>query len=178
MDAYRAIISKRDTREFADRPIPLDTVRRILQAGRMAGSAKNAQPVRLVVLESRERRAELAACGRFTPHLVTCALAIAIVLAPEDGEPGKPFAIFRGPFDAGRTAQNMMVAAWAEGIASCPASMHDAECARRVLGLPEGYVVANVIAFGYPAQSATGRGQPRVPMEEYVHFERWGGKRA
>lgn len=177
MDAYRAIISKRDTRDFAERPIPGEVLHRILQAGRMAGSAKNAQPVRLVVLESFERRAELAECGRFTPHLVSCAVAVAIVLAPEDGEPGKPFAIFRGPFDAGRAAQNMMVAAWAEGISSCPASMHDAECAARVLGLPEGYVVANVIAFGYPAEGAPiGRGQQRLPIDEYVRFERWGGK--
>lgn len=175
MDAYRAIVTKRDTRDFAERPLPREVLQRILQAGRMAGSAKNAQPVRFVVLESFEQRARLAECGRFTPHVVSCAVAIAIVLEPEDGDPEKPFAIFRGPFDAGRAAQNMMVAAWAEGIASCPASMHDEACAADVLALPPGHVVANVIAFGFPADDAVlGRGQPRLPLDTYVHHERWG----
>ncbi|MGH2950021.1 MAG: nitroreductase family protein [Solirubrobacteraceae bacterium] len=46
MDAYLAVASKRDQREYAERPIPEDAVRRILDAGRIAGSAKNRQPWR------------------------------------------------------------------------------------------------------------------------------------
>ena len=53
MDAYTCIVSKRDTRAYADKPIPPEALRRILQAGRMAGSAKNAQLSRFVVLEER-----------------------------------------------------------------------------------------------------------------------------
>ena len=71
----------------------------------------------------------------------------------------------------------MMLAAFAEGIASCPASMHHAEDAARVLGLPEGYTVANTIAFGYPAAAgdANRPPRPRKPLDEYVHWERWRG---
>ena len=67
--------------------------------------------------------------------------------------------------------------AWAEGIASCPASMHDAEGAAKVLGLPEGHVVANVIALGYPSEERDPvQGQrPRMDVGEYVHRDRWGG---
>ena len=174
MEAYRAIVTKRDTRSYEPRPIPDQVLHRILQAGRMAGSAKDAQPIRLVVLRDEKGKAELAKCGRFTPHVPSAAAAVAIVLLPE-GEPGSPFAIFRGPFDAGRAAQNMMVAAWAEGVTSCPASMHDEEGARRVLGLPDGHVVANVIALGYPqgGEASQRDGRPRLPLDEYVHWERW-----
>jgi nitroreductase len=106
---------------------------------------------------------------------VQSAVTIAVVLLPEEGKVGGPFAIFRGPFDAGRAAQNLMLAAWAEGIASCPASMHDAERARQVLGLPEGHVVANAIAFGYPegGEASHPESQPRLPLEDYVRWERW-----
>ena len=175
MDAYRAIVTKRDTRQYTARPIADDLLARILQAGRMAGSAKDAQPVRLIVLRDPDRKRELALCGRFTPHVVQSAVTIAVVLLPEEGKVGGPFAIFRGPFDAGRAAQNMMIAAWAEGIASCPASMHEAERAREVLGLPEGHVVANAIAFGYPegGVAAHPESQPRLPLADYVHYERW-----
>ncbi len=49
MDAYRAIVDKRDQRAFLDRPIADDALGRILQAGRMTGSSKNVEPNRFVV---------------------------------------------------------------------------------------------------------------------------------
>ena len=43
MDTFLAIASKRDTRQYAERPIPEDAVQRILDAGRRSGSSKNLQ---------------------------------------------------------------------------------------------------------------------------------------
>ena len=175
MDAYRAIVSKRDTRSFdPSRPLPEDVLGRIVQAGRMAGSAKAAEPVRLIVVRDQARKEGVAACGRFTPHLPPAAAVVVLVLVPEADQPEGQFAYFRGPFDAGRAAQNMMLAAWAEGVASCPATLHDEACAREALGLPPGHYAINVIAFGYPAGAdpTTGR-RPRMPVAEYVSQERW-----
>ena len=174
MTPYEAVIGKRDTRSFDESPIEDGVLLRILQAGRMAGSAKALEPVRFVVLRDREQKERLAACGLATGHLLTAPVVVAIVLEPEMGVVGAPLTLFRGPFDAGRAAQNMMLAAWGEGIVSCPASMHHGEEAVRVLGLPEGYVVANCVAFGYPTAVEVGRPvRPRKPLEEYVHWERW-----
>jgi nitroreductase len=164
MEAYACIRSKRDTRDYADRAISEESLQRILQAGRMAGSSKNTQPWAFVVLRDPERREELAACGQFAKHVPAAPLAIAVVLTPPGG----------GDFDAGRAAQNMMLAAWAEGITSCPVSMHDRECAARELALPEGHRVAIVLAFGYPAsEESRHRGVARTPIDELVHEERW-----
>jgi nitroreductase len=176
MTPYEAILSKRDTRVFDGRPIADDVLRRILQAGRMAGSAKALEPARFVVVRDQAQKEALAECGNFTPHLPGAAAVVAIVLEPEMGVVGAPLTIFRGPFDAGRAAQNMMLTAWAEGIASCPASMHKAEEAAKVLGLPDGYTVANTIAFGYPGGVDTARpARPRKPIDEYLHWDRWDG---
>jgi len=176
-ETYKTIVTKRDTRRFSDRPISEETLENLVQAARMAGSAKAAEPVRLILIRDQEQKDRLAACGNFTPHIPTCQVAAVFVLVPEAGVVGAPFAIFRGPFDAGRAAQNLMLAAWAEGIASCPASMHDAEGAAKVLGLPEGHVVANVVALGYPSEERDPvQGQrPRMDVGEYVHRDRWGG---
>ncbi len=174
MNVYDAILAKRDTRSFADRPVPGDVLDRILQAGRMAGSARAAEPVRLIVLRDPNRRAELAACGNSTTHMLSAPLVIALVLVPEFGQVGAPFTLFRGPFDAGRAAQNMMLAAWEEGISSCPASMHHDAAAARVLALPAGHYVVNVIAFGYPeGPDPTTGTRPRMAAAEYVHWESW-----
>ena len=162
MDAYTCIISKRDTRAYDDKPIPPKALRRILQAGRMAGSAKNSQAWRFVLLEERKRKEELAACGQFAAHIPSAAAVVAVVM-PKEGR----------DFDAGRAAQNMMLAAHADGIATCPVSMHDQDCARRVLGLPEGHRVPIVIAFGYPPATPRAPGVPRVPLDELVHRGGW-----
>ena len=53
-------------------------------------------------------------------------------------------------FDAGRAAQNIMLAAWDEGVASCPNGIADAEWAAEVLSLDE--APALVLTFGYPAK--------------------------
>ncbi len=174
MDTYHAILAKRDTRRYAPTPLPDDVLSRILQAGRMAGSARAAEPVRLIAIRDFEQRHRLAACGRSTGHMITAPVVVAIILVPEFGEVGAPFTLFRGPFDAGRAGQNMMLTAWEEGIASCPASMHDPDAAALVLGLPGGHYVINVIAFGYPEGSDPMTGtRPRVPLGDFVHWDRW-----
>lgn len=163
MDAYTCIRTKRDSRSYADQPVSEETLQRILQAGRMAGSSKNTQPWRFIVLRDPVRKSELAACGQFAQHVPSAPLVIAVVLTPGGGA-----------FDAGRAAQNMMLAAWADGITSCPVAMHDRECAARTLGLPDGHRVAIVCSFGYPAsEQSLHRGVARTPLRELVHDERW-----
>jgi nitroreductase len=163
MEASKCILTKRDSRSYTGQSIPDETLERILQAGRMAGSSKNTQPWRFVVLRDQKRREELATCGNFATPMLSAPLTIAIVLAPGGSA-----------FDAGRTAQNMMLAAWDEGITSCPIAMHDRECAAKTLGLPDEHVVAMVMVFGYPeSEESRHRGVPRTAIEELVHYERW-----
>jgi nitroreductase len=162
-EAYRVVVSKRDSRQFTADPIPEEVVRRILQAGRMAGSSKNSQPCRFIVVRERERKEAVAGCGNFATW--TPAAAMIVVIAVPDSA---------SDYDVGRAAQNMMIAAWAHGVASCPFTLHQAERARKVLGLPPGWRAANAIAFGYPpSEESRHRGQPRLPLEELVHHERW-----
>lgn len=166
MDAYTCIVTKRDTRAYLDKPIEEEKLQKILQAGRMAGSSKNTQPTRMVVLRDPQRKKEMADCAKFAQHLPSAAVGIALCL-PETGS----------DFDAGRSAQNMGLAAWSMGIASCPCSMHDQECATKTLGLPEGYRVVVVLALGYPNPAVSLHlGKRRVELAELVHEERWSGE--
>jgi len=176
MDAYKAIVTKRDTRSYVDKPIDDDVLGRILQAGRMAGSSKNTQPVRLVVIRDREWLKEVATCGTFSQPLLTASAGIAVCCAPDGSD-----------FDAGRAAQNIMVAAWNEGIASCPTSVHDQPCIIEKLLLPQdevgesgrkGWRVVVIIALGYPEPSVPmSMGRARMSSDEYVHWERWDGEK-
>jgi nitroreductase len=163
MDAYDCILNKRDSRSYTAQTIPDETLKRIIQAARMAGSSKNTQPCRYVVLADQKRREDVAACGQFATPMLSAPLAIAIVLNPGGSA-----------FDAGRAAQNMMLAAWALGITSCPVAMHDRGCAAKTLGIPDEHSVAMVITFGFPeSEQSRHRGVTREPLTELVHHERW-----
>ena len=163
MEAYEAIIGKRDRREYDSKPIPEDVQRRILQAGRMAGSSSNSQPFRFIVMRDQAAKEKLAPAGPGTAPLVKAPLAIVVVL--EKG---------RRDFDVGRAAQNMMVAAWAEGIHSCPIGLREEAIASEALGLPDTHVASIGISFGYPAAHATpGESRKRLPLEELVHYDKW-----
>jgi nitroreductase len=73
----------------------------------------------------------------------------------------------KGPlgFDAGRAAQNMMLAAHAEGIGSCPNGIADAEALAAVLGHESEEQVVTVLGFGHPA---TPRDPARRSAQEWV----------
>lgn len=163
MDAYRAVVTKKDVRALAPDPVTEESLRRILQAGRMAGSSKNSQPCRFVVIRDPERRKRLSECGAFAGWIHSAPVCIAVVLLPGGG-----------PFDAGRAAQNMMVVANAEGLGSCPVTVGDE--ALELLGIPDGRRVATVLAVGRlsPDAETAGRNRrTRLPLEEFVHLERW-----
>ncbi len=108
---------------------------RILDAGRLSGSSQNRQRWEFVLVSgaARERLAEAV----YAPENVRgAALVVAIV-----GE--------AGGLDVGRCAQNMMLAAWGDGVTSCPNGVRDADAAAEICGGE----VRTIISFGYPARS-------------------------
>jgi nitroreductase len=139
MDVYLAVASKRDWRSYSDRPVPEDVQRRILDAGRLAGSAVNKQPWRFVVVESEDAKQRVSQVVYAEGNIQTCAFAVAI--ATEGGG---------SAIDVGRAMQNMFLVAWNEGVVSCPNGTSDQEAAARALELDEGWLPVNIPSFGYP----------------------------
>jgi nitroreductase len=169
MDTYPTIISLRSVRQFdLSKSISDEVLHRILQAGRMSGSSKNTQPWWFIVVRERETLNALSKCGDFAQHIAGAALAIAIVFDPQ---------FYRGEFDSGRAAQNMMLAAWADGVGSCIASMHREADTKAVLGVPNDYRLQHILSFGYPLpidQSTPAvRKSGRKPLSDIVKQERW-----
>jgi nitroreductase len=145
METRLAIASKRDERRYDGRPVTKEVEKKILDAGRVSGSSQNKQRWEFVVVEAAK---ENLADAVYAPGNVRAAgLVIAIV-----GEAGS--------FDVGRCAQNMMLAAWDEGVISCPNGIRDAELAVETCGGE----VKMVLSFGYPQ---TPRSVERRTVEEW-----------
>ena len=146
MDVYLAIASKRDERRYADRAIPAEVERRILDAGRVTGSARNRQPWEFVIVSDPRGLAETV----YEPsNLLGAALVVALAGT--------------GGLDFGRAAQNMMLAAWDEGVVSCPNGIKDAAAAEAILGGE----AALILSFGYPVT-------PRDPVARTA--EEWSAR--
>jgi len=138
VDTWLAIASRRETRDYSDRPVPDEVVGAILDAGRLAGSATNRQPWRFVVVESETAREALAAAVYAPANVLGAHVVVAIV--------------GRSGFDIGRCAQNMLLAAWNAGVGGCPNGLADPDTARAALGLGADEQAAIVLTFGYPAR--------------------------
>jgi nitroreductase len=134
VDPYLAIASKRDERAYAETPVPAEVRQRILDAGRLSGSSKNKQRWEFVVVSGAAQN-RLAEAVHAPENVRSAALVVAIV-----GE--------AGGFDAGRCAQNMMLAAWGDGVVSCPNGVRDPDVAAEICS---GEVRA-ILSFGYPAR--------------------------
>jgi nitroreductase len=167
VDVRLAIASRREVREYDQRPIPAEVERWILDAGRLSGSAQNRQPWRFVVVESDDVRERLAECVFAPGHVRSAALVVVIVLLGD-----RPASL-----DAGRAMQNMLLAAHGEGVGGCPNGMPDRDQAAEVLGLGEGERPVNVVTFGYPARPRDPESRPaeewsaraiRKPLDELV----------
>jgi nitroreductase len=173
MEAYEAIRSLRAVRHFTEESLPETVIERILQAARWTGSAKNTQPWQFIVVRERQMLQALSTCGAYASHLAGAAMAVIVVTPPG-------YALF----DAGRVTQNMMLAAWTDGVGSCIASFGEEAKARSLLHIPDAYQAHTAVSFGYPQPDApkTIEGRPRKevlastgrrPLNELVHWEQW-----
>lgn len=172
MDVCQAIRTKRAVRKFAPRPIPSETIREILNAGRRAQSAKNMQPWYFIAITDPQTLKALSELGTYAGHLAGAALGVA-VLTPD------PMSRFSVMLDAGQAIAYMQLAAWELGIGSCPATIYEHERARELLGFPEDLHLRVALSFGYPADeeklTAPPKAGGRRSFDEVVRMERWNG---
>ncbi|MFO7300736.1 MAG: nitroreductase family protein [Actinomycetes bacterium] len=161
-DFYQEILSLRAIRAYEDRPLSDEHLDAIVEAARWTGSSKNRQDWSFVVVTDRDRLHGLAECGDFTQPVRDSAATIVLVKEPGGHD-----------FDLGRAAQNMMLAAKAIGVASCPITLHRPAEARQFLGLSAEQEARYAVAFGYPAPNAApAKFGGRKPKDEVVRYDR------
>lgn len=170
MNVADAIRLKRAVRQFRPEPLPPETMRAILNAGRRSQSSKNTQPWHFIAITDKDILKQLSECGEWAGHLAGAAMGVALLSEkPEDK--------FQRLFDLGQCAAYMQLAAWELGVGSCLASIYEPEKARQILGFPEHLHLRIAISFGYPLDSDKLESAPvkggRRRLDEIVHWERW-----
>lgn len=173
MDTIAALRNKRDTRTYTDEPVPDELVRRVVDVARMAGSAKNVQPVRMVVVTDADDKIALQDSGDFASWIGNAPVLVVVTVVSTAGP--------RKLFDVGRHAQQLMVAAYAEGLGSCPVTIHHPDIARSVLGIPADVDPSMIISLGWPQPGEKPPPQiasPRVALDAYASWGQWAEEAA
>jgi len=171
METWDAITSRRNVRQFEDRPLPADALDRILEAGRRAPSSRNWQPWDFIVVVDRHELIELATVWRGAGHVAQSAATIALI-GPVTDDPGERD---RAQYDLGQATMAMLVTAADLGIGSGHSAVGDQDKARELLGFPQDRFAAYLIDLGYPAGRPLKpiRTPDRRPFGEVVHRGRW-----
>ena len=164
MEVFDGIRTLLAVRRYLDRPVPEPVIRKILEAGRLTGSAMNLQPWHFIVIEDRETLRRLGALAPSGPYLAEAPLAI-VVAVEKTG-----YAVS----DASRAIHSMLLVAWSEGVGSNWVGFGGLEKVNARLGIPAGLDVLAILPFGYPVDRI-GRGKKnRKPLRDIAHRERYG----
>lgn len=164
MDAYQCVISKLDVREFDSKIVPTEVKLKVLEAARMTGSGMNVQHWRFILVEKRENLRKLAEDSITGKWASGANFAVIVLTDPKYG-----FHLI----DAGRAAQDMQIAAWNYGVASCLYTGINREALQKDFNILNDLSPSIVVAFGYPATKLSGK-KNRKPLRELAFLESYG----
>jgi nitroreductase len=164
LDTFTCIRTRREIRDYLDKPISDEHLQKILEAGRVAPSSKNSQPWQFVVIKNKETLAKIASLTPTGSHIAKAPLAIAVLM---DGAK-------LPEIDGARAIQNMVLEAWDLGIGACWVTNFYEDAVKDILGTPQRMKMVTVMPFGYPKEPKTTRKKARKALEEIVSYEKLG----
>ena len=151
---YDLIVARRTVRRFRRDPVPREALERIANAGRLAPSAANLQPLEFVAVDDAAVASAVFPCLRWAAYIAPAG-------NPAPGEEPAAYVVLlvntnireKGyEYDAGAAMENMILAARDEGLGSCWLISVDKERIRGILNVPGDYRVDAVLALGFPAE--------------------------
>lgn len=164
MEVFAAVRTVLATRSYKPEPLPEESVRKIVEAGRLTASSMNKQPWHFIVVESRETLEEMGRLADTGPYVAEAGMAVAVAVADTR------FAVS----DASRAIQSMILTAWSEGIASNWVGFFGLEEAAALLEIPDDLDLLAIVPFGYDTRSGVAGKKDRKPFSDVVHYEKFG----
>ena len=169
MEFNRLVQERYSVRKFSDRPIGPELIEKILAAARLAPTACNNQPQRILVLESREARQKAALC---TPCHFNAPVMLLICYDTREAANLSINDLNFGLVDASIATAHMMLQAADLGIGSTWVGCFDQQKTQKLFALPDHIVPAAFLPLGYPAPDAKPADLHyiRKPLEELVTY--------
>ena len=170
METFEAIRRRKSVRKYQQKPIEKEKLLKILEAARLAPSAKNLQPWHFVVVTDQKVREEIARGTIYARFIKD-----APVLIVGCGDPRSKFY----QIDVAIALQNLVLAATDLGFGTCWIGDFREEKVKRLLGIPDRLRVVALVTVGYEkegldiSRKVLHTFRKRKPLEEIVHWERF-----
>ena len=168
MTVYEAIETRKSIREYEKRPVDREALARVLEAGRLAPTARCSNATRFVVVDDPELLKKVqAACmgqpvmGKAPMALIVCSDSTRVMGCDQRAS----------TIDCSIALSFMMLAAAAEGLGTCWIGGFEQPPLKEALGIPEEYDVVALTPLGYPAEE--GRPRDRKPLAEMISENGW-----
>ena len=168
MDTFECIATKLDVREFSLQNISPEIKSKILEAARLTGSGLNTQHWRFIVIEEKKNLKKLAEDSTSGGWVSGANFALIVLTNPRH-----KFHMI----DAGRVVQDMQLAAWNYGVASCLFTGIQEEKLRRDFGIPKDLSPTIIVGFGFSAKQVSGKRKNRMQLDELAYYEIYGNTR-
>ncbi len=171
MEVFEAIQQRRSVRSYQDREVEEEKLKQVLEAGRLAPSARNLQEWKFVVVRDKELRGQLVEAANGQQFVGQAPVVIA-ACAPEHEHVmscGHPSHLI----DVAIAIDHMTLAARELGLGTCWIGAFNQQKVRDVLGIPESVEVVELLALGYPADWPGAK--PRKRFDEIVSYDTWQG---
>lgn len=171
--------NRQSDRAYLDKPVEQEKIDRIIEAARLAPSACNAQPWKLVIVQDPVKRyaiADASSTKILAMNHFSKQAPLQFVLIEEPGNFTSKFGSWiKGKhfpeYDLGIVASHICLAAADEGLGSCILGWLNEEKVRKILSVPNKKRVAMVVLVGYTAQPP--RKKVRKPIHQLVSYERY-----
>jgi nitroreductase len=168
MTVIEAIRNRYSCRSYRDKPVEKEKLDNILEAVRLAPSAKNLQDWRLVVVTDKQTRHKLAEAAN---NQAFVAQAPAVIAACSNSNHVMRCGQAVGPIDVAIALEHICLEATELGLATCWVGSFYPDKVRAVLGIPQDVAVIELMALGYPADEK--KQTSREPVESIVCYEKW-----
>jgi nitroreductase len=168
---YEAIRARHSVRSYRDRAVEPAKLSRVLEAARLAPSARNEQEWRFVVVSELAKKEALATEASSQAFMLEAPLIIA-ACAQTDRRVMRCGQLAY-PIDVAIALDHLSLAAVAEGLGTCWIGSFDPVQVRRILGIPAEVQVVGLMLLGYPRDTGAPPQKDRLPLEEIVHREVW-----
>ena len=168
---YTDLIARRySVRAYRPEPVEDEKIQAVLEAARLAPSAANRQPIRLVVLHTAGREAEIGKIYR-RPWFVQAPLVIGVCAISTLAWVRESDRFNARFIDAAIVADHLILAATNLGLGTCWIAAFNVAAARSVLQLPDEAEPVIFTPLGYPADQPGPK--ERKPLDELVRYEHW-----
>ena len=175
MNVMEAIRARRSVRSYEARPVEEPKLAAVLEAGRLAPSAKNLQEWRFVVVRDAATRGKLMAAAKGQSFVGEAPVVIACCADTDNHVMSCGQLCY--PIDVAIAVDHMTLKAVEEGLGTCWIGAFYEDQAKAALGIPEKIRVVALLTLGYPKYSEPARTKGRLALDEIAHWDKWGGKR-